>query len=414
LLIAEFPGQALDLAGGSKTTITKSVQIPPKLVTADELYRVVVQVTSLDGTIQERFSDDNLGFDGKAHIWTNGFGTFRAAVSSTDGKLVVGERTDAKLFYYEADGDLVKLSITHKGSGRVSFDGTFADLAISKSRPGSVLNAKLDPNTIGGGGDIDLHNIEFVKYLDTANLAKVSLTGFLSASRSFHELHLGDVQGDGLLSIGRPPGNISAKPSITFKRVTDFSIESLIRIKSLGALEWLESDGSVNHISAPSIGAMAIVGRPGELRGDLEARISLSDPESLGSLEVHGFLRNTRLYAAGNVGDIRVGGLDNTDILVGVTSRPDNASDFAEPHSLGSLVVTGIGGKAGSLLDSNIAAARINSVFVTGIDGDSGSKRFGIVADVLKSYNRGNLFTTGILKDPETLDKQGKYSVQIV
>jgi hypothetical protein len=61
-----------------------------------------------------------------------------------------------------------------------------------------------------------------------------------------------------------------------------------------------------------------------------------------------------------------------------------------------------------------VAAARINSVFVTGIDGDSGSKRFGIVADVLKSYNRGNVFTVGLAKEPQTFDKHGKYSVQIV
>jgi hypothetical protein len=407
LLIGDFLSQPLDLAGGSKTIITKSLQIPQQLVTtAGEFYRVIVQVTPVNGAIDERFTDDNLGFDGKVHVWENRFGTF-----SVNG---FGERTDAKLFYKEADGDVVKLSITKNGSGQVNFDGTFTDLLVSKSKPGSVLNAKLDPNNIDGERDIDLHNVEFSKHLDTANLSKVSLTGSLSASRSFHELHLGDVSGGGLLTIGQPPAGIAAKPSMTFKSVTDFNIESLVRIKSLRALEWVESDGVANRISAPAIGTLAIVGHAGELRGDLEARISLSEPESLGSMQVAGFLRHATLLAAGNVGEIRVGGLEDADIFVGVTSRPDDASDFAEVHSLGSLVITGVGGASGSLLDSNVAAARINSVFVTGIDGDSGPKRFGIVADVLKSYNRGNVFTRGLSKEPQTFDKHGKYSVQIV
>ena len=406
LLVAEFLSQPLDLVGGGKTTIAKSLQIPQRLVTtAGEFYRVIVQVTPVDGAIDERFSDDNLGFDGKVHVWENRFGTF-----SISG---FGERTNAKLFYKEADGDLVKLSITQKGSGQVNFDGTFADLVISKSKAGSVVNAKLDPNAIEGERDIDLHNIEFFKYLDTVNFSNVSLSGFLSASRGFHELHLGDVRGDGLLTIGNPPASISAKPAITLKSVTDFSIESLVRIKSLRALEWLESDGVANRISAPAIGTLAIVGRAGDIRGDLETSISLSGSESLGSMQVAGFLRHARLLAAGNVGEIRVGGLEDADIFIGVTSRPDDASDFAEVHSLGSLVVTGVGGAGGSLLDSNVAAARINSVFVTGID-DSGPKRFGIVADVLKSYNRGNVFTRGLAKEPQTFDKHGKYSVQIV
>src|SRR4029078_5595504 len=101
-------------------------------------------------------------------------------------------------------------------------------------------------------------------------VSKCSRTGFRRVSVSFRELHLGEVHGGGLLSIGSPPLGISAKPSITFKSVTDFSVESIIRFKSIRFFDWLESAGVANRISAPAIGTMSIVGRAGELRGDLE------------------------------------------------------------------------------------------------------------------------------------------------
>src|SRR4030095_6390436 len=54
LLIGEFLSQPLDLAGGSKTIITKSLQIPQQLVTtAGEFYRVIVQVTPVNGATDE-------------------------------------------------------------------------------------------------------------------------------------------------------------------------------------------------------------------------------------------------------------------------------------------------------------------------------------------------------------------------
>ncbi len=400
ILFAEFPNQTLDLAGGSTLALTKILGIPRQLVTtANENYRILVEVTPSDSAIDERFDDDNVALDSRVHVWENRFGTF-----TING---FGTRTDAKLVYDEADGDRVQISMTKSGNGLVSFDGTLVDLAVVSPRPASTLAASIISAANVGGRDIDLHNVELLQYIRTVNLQEANLTGALSANEGFRELTMGDLVGPGVITVGRLPSGITINPSLTFGDVADMSIESLAVLRLIRAEKWVESDGTPNRIDAPGIGNIAI-------RGNLEASVGVATSRTLGVFYVGGFFKDSTLSTKGNVTTATVGGLDHANIFIGTTARPDSATDFSQDRTLGSLIVTGIAGEARVFISANVAAAHMGSVSVKGIDAINSPSAFGIVADSIRSYARTNGPSSGPLHESQRFDGRGRYSLTIV
>ena len=399
ILIGSFPSQPIDIASGGSVILTKSLQIPKVLAVGSDAYRVLVQVTPSNAAIAERFADDNVSLDSNVHLWENRFGTIVVNGAA--------ERTDARLIYQEADGDMVEFTIASKGSGQIAYDGTFADLTVTDSKAGSVLKGKLISDPQDGERDIDLHNIELTQYIGSVKIPHAALNGIVGASHAFGRLTLGTLTGDGVISIGKVPAGKKSNPSLKFGSVSDFSIESLARIKSLRAAEWIDTDGLRNRIAAPSIGSIGI-------HGNLEANIGLANSGTLGSLHVVGFFRNADLVVRGDIGKVSVGGLDHAKIYAGVTTRPNDAGDFSQATAIASLSVNGVAGFSRAFIASNVAAAHIGPIFVKGIGGSGGLGKFGIVADSIKSYNRQNFVTAGKLKEPQVFDKRGRYSLTIV
>ena len=399
VLFAEFLNEPIDIASGKTTTLVKTLQIPRQLVTTTgDVYRVLVEVTPSDTAISERFSDDNLSLDSRLHLWENRFGTF--TVSGVT-------RTDAKLVYQESDGDLVQISMTKSGNGLVSFDGTLADLAVVSPRPASVLTATIISAASVGQRDIDLHNVELLQYVRTVQLPQANFSGFISAAEGFGQFIAHDITGPSLISIGRLPAGITTNPSMTFQNVTDTSVESIYPLRLIRAATWIESDNTPDHINAPSIGSIAI-------RGNLEADISLTSSAPLGVFYVGGFFKDSTLTTKANVGTVNVGGLDHANIYIGTRARPDEASDFRQERSLTSFHLRGVAGAAHSFIASNVAAAHIGSVFVTGVDSINSPAKFGIVADAIRSYVRAGGPSVGALTDPQRFDGRGRYSLTIV
>ncbi len=400
ILIGDFANQSIDVAGGSTTTLVKNLQIPKQLVTtAGENYRVLVQVTPSDSVINERFSDDNVSFDSKVHVWENRFGTF------TIGGF--GTRTDAKLVYQEADGDVVQFSITKEGNGLLNFDGSLVDVAVVSPRPASVLTASIISGANLGGHDIDLRNIELLQYVQKVQMPQANLTGVFGAADGFGELTMANLTGPGLITIGKVPSVLGVNPTMTFKSVSDFSVESLSRIRLIRADQWIETDGTTNHITAPSIGNIAI-------RGNLEANIGMTTSEALGVFYVGGFFRNATLTTRADVNSVSVGGLDHANFFVGTKARPASTNDFAQIHSINSFIIAGVPGAAHSFIASNVTAAHIGSIVVRGLDPLDSPSKFGFVADAVRSYNRGGGPSFARLGDPQRLDLTGRYSLTIV
>ena len=410
LLIGEYLHESIDIAPGGKQTLLRDLQIPEQLVTrSGGTYRILVQVTPVERSLVERFADDNVSLDSRVHTWENGFGNFEVTG--------FGERKGAVLKYREADGDLVSFSIDRGGRGSISFDGTFTDVAVQESRP--YANLRFEVLSADGDGAIDLHNIELFKFIDRADFQNVTLTGSLSASGGVRELQLGDVTGEGRLTIGLFDTARFGRPQLTFGRVSDFSVESLVAVRSIRAVEWLETGGDASVISAPRLGKLVITGRAGSsadaVQGDFEADVALRGNNSLRLLSVAGFVRDADIVTTGNVGKVTVGGLERSSLFIGVTSLPNSIDDFATVRSLGSLIVRGVAGETEAFIDSHVAAAEMDSVFVTKIARDSEGGSFGLIADKIASYQRGNgRLTASDLSEPQRFDRQGDYRVRIV
>ena len=401
LEIGQILGQDVNIAPGGTVTIKQMLQIPKTLVEQQgSTYRILVQVTpSADSTISERFDDDGVSFDSRQHAWYNAFGTFTIAGT--------GSRIDAKLTYKEADGNVVQLGSDSTAFGQINWDGIDADLSLLKTSALSAISVKvLNPSK--GDGLVDLDDVELLRFVNSLNLTKTSLTGSVSAARGIYDLRLGNVSGGGTLSLGAfPLGKTGSSTQVSLRQVSDFSIDSLAPISSITATQWLDPSGG-SLIEAPALGSLTIT------KGDFEADIYLTSGATLDSLKVAGFVRESLVRTSGNIGTIDVGGLDQADIYAGVNSRPQSAADFVARTTIDSLIVRGVAGSSKAFIDSNVAAAEIGSVDLLKIDGASGTGAFGIVADAIKSYNRNGVFAVGDEEGPATLDVIGHYRLRIL
>jgi hypothetical protein len=107
--------------------------------------------------------------------------------------------------------------------------------------------------------------------------------------------------------------------------------------------------------------------------------------------------------------------MSGSNLFAGVKSRPTSLSDFADPRSITSFTVAGIGGYSGFLFGgSQVAAATIGTIKVFGVN-PTPVADFGFVADVINSYSRGGGPTKVRLSAPtaQPFDPIGNYSVSV-
>lgn len=124
----------------------------------------------------------------------------------------------------------------------------------------------------------------------------------------------------------------------------------------------------------------------------LEADLISTDATAklgIGKVTVANFLRNATVSAAGHVGSVTVGGLENARVIAGKTNQtptlPDSLDDLAD-FSLKSVSVKGVLGSAFSVINSVIASKTVGSVSLTAVQTNNASTPFGIVADKLASF----------------------------
>jgi hypothetical protein len=175
------------------------------------------------------------------------------------------------------------------------------------------------------------------------------------------------------LSIGVFPVE-TQKLALTFGKVHDYSLQSDMTISKLSAKEWLndEVNTGVEHHR-----------RTGHWR-DEDRRGSGGEPQPRGHHEAVAAQRHRR-DAWRAVEDWRrrwhgeVGDLIGSSFFVGMTSKPDDLSDFAAGKTIANFTVKG------TMSDSVVAAAKINVVSVAAVDANPGAKSAVFYADAIKS-----------------------------
>lgn len=402
LLVGEVLNAAVIIPGGESSIVESEIQLPQALLNAGgEVYRFIVRVTPVEGTsVDQLFTDDDNAIDGDVHVLTNQFGTF-----SYDG---FGKRTVKTLTYTEADGDIVKLSMKGKGTGRVFIDGDRSDLLLDDTTLRSAVKG-----SVTGSGKINLDDLQSISSIGKIDLASANATGFLSAAGGVKSIKLGDVTGGATFSLGLYSSANSAKTSLTLGSVQDLNLQSQMPLGKITAQEWLDTGGTKASIIAPSLSSLRITGSE-TLRGDFEANLTLVRDVRLGSFAVAGALEDSTISVAGNVGNVTLGSMIRSSFFAGVSERPDAITDFAEPRTVDKFTVTGIASVAEVFVDSQVAAARFGKIELLGVTPESGDSEFGFVADAIRSYNRLSGFSSSGLDVPSEVDATGNYSVTVL
>ncbi len=332
-------------------------------------------------------------------------GTFDPSVSVT-GAAPLGS---FKLRYTDAASQPITLTINSGGYakfaavGALEVRGTTAlsslSIAGASAAVKTTLTSLLIPQTIGG-----------------ASLANVILNGDLNAAGGIRTLILGNL-GDGTashsISVGAFTNNAAQKATITLGQVRDFALTSAMPIGALTAVDWLDSNASSELITAPAIDSILISGNTNH-RGAFQADLTITGTTKLQSFIVTGTVSTARLQTAGDVGLIRLGALARSEILVGVDTVPRALADFAgKNHRIDTFKILNGSATGIPLIDSKIAAARFGSISVGKVAPNSGTARWGFIADRINSYLVGTKSAFN-LAAPAIFDQRTHYAVKIV
>jgi hypothetical protein len=363
----------------------------------------------------------------------------------------VDGRTNAKLSVHDAAGAMATFSMSGPGWGEVLGDSAFTDTVLHGTTVTSAftVTSAVYRTTLG---DIDV--LGSIKSIT----AKARLTGNIDVAGGIATLSLLDVDPaaaaqstialhtDGALTLAA-----TLKATLTLGAVHDLSLTTNdLPIKTLTAIGWLDTGADTDVIQAPSIARLTVSKRAASARyslaasaGDFQADLDVTgalttatvagsvngaasawDLGTLGSatvtgdlancvvtlstpldvafpkhltlskLTVTGWLRDSRIASAGNVGTVTAGGLWNADIFAGVNplplgGLPDPATDLLAGVSLAGVTVRGtvktVDGY--STLNANIAAYGIGSVsLVAPLATNDPSQAWGLAYHTLKTY----------------------------
>lgn len=409
VLIGSFDDTQITVASDGSVTLSESFKIPAVFGAADGAYRLIAEIVGDASAPTELFTDDNVAPDGNGHGYLKQFG-----LVTLQG---FGSRI-AKLSYTETDGNVVTLSITGAGNGKVSQNAGGVNIAVSGTNGASIVNlASVLSATSTSAARAQLHHIDIANTLGTLNFAQADVDGYITISSGVKVAKFGDVTGnDRTLILGAFGTLNTSAATLNFGRVTDLNIESDQPIAALTAIDWRDTNGVENRIETPVLTKLNIKGNAAAgISGDFDADVNVLRTKAVSSFVVKGFLRDSTITTPGNVGAVRIGGMIDSSFFAGTTARPDSLDDFSAKRTITSFTIAGVTGSTIFFSDSQVAASTITTLVVKGIDGASGDSAFGFVADKVLSYSSvpGKAPRLNLTK-PAITDVRGNYSLTIL
>ena len=322
-----------------------------------------------------------------------GVGTYEITVDTTPTPgLRLGKAAGLPAAGYITGPDGQRVTITYAGPGvaEVFLPGPgqgIEAIQVNGSTQKSALTIKTPNRTSRTAvGDVFIHGA-------VRSLAGVTadLTGRLEVEGSLGKCVLGDVVNSEIHIGPRPAGDEKTQANITLGRVRDLSIVSQTPIKSIRAIEWLDTDSTEDVIQAPWVGSIAITGRKAKakaglsaLAGDMAAGVMLTDAsrkQTLAKATVAGSMLKGNWQIAGNLGTLTLGAAASAwSVHVGgcvkrIDSRGDLGGSWAIAGSLGSLKVRGTADHAriqtSGAIGSVILGASDGSDFLAGVAGNN-------------------------------------------
>jgi PKD repeat protein len=258
---------------------------------------------------------------------------------------VVTPTAGQPLDFMDCDLNHVHVTITGGGSAQAYFlADTAADLGrlvISNSTSRTVVNISSTGAATTSVGDV------IVDRTVAAIIApNVELTGTIRVPQRAPLIQFGNVESGAQINIGAVLSAQNIIPgdgvSLRLGSIQDLSIDTHhLPIRSLTAVQWLNTDDTPDSLQAAWIGALRMLGTPAAGTGDFQADVTLSGDNlpagalAVGSVYIRGSLEDSTWQIAGPAASVTVGG-NMTHAAIDITCDEDVAI------ALGRLSVTGL------------------------------------------------------------------------
>ena len=223
----------ISIVGGKSFSLPVKYEISPdvaKTLKLDGNYRLLAKIETPDGSsIQELFTDDNVGNIRDAHQFKNAFGNLEPGRSGV--KITLPENSTAET------SDALTLILKGPGIGEATRN---ADGSLNVSVSGTTSASSFSIKT-ASGAVADISQLHITNAIGALKLANVHLISHFSASGGVKSIILGDLGAlvpteSSNFDIGGASG---AKTTLKFGTVRDFTFDSTVPVKSLTAKAWL-------------------------------------------------------------------------------------------------------------------------------------------------------------------------------
>ena len=292
--IGGFSNKFVWMPDGASASFKVSLSIPGALELGD--YFILAQVDPYN-RFEELDEDDNEAATAQTLEAAWMFGTF------------TGHR-GSKLVLKDALGSDVTFSLSGGGYGQITAnDAAGFDIELFDTGIASAYTM-----TTPRGFATSIASLIADGSLKSISARTTNLAGDLILGGTVRTLAFNDAL-DARISIGTPL-DYRTTLTATFNRLREFSLDSGMAIKSFTALEWLDEDGEVDGLTAPSIVTLNIMGdaRRGIL-GDFQADLVLTGENAVTAMKtfkIAGTVSDSVWIVGGNAGTISAGSLEDT------------------------------------------------------------------------------------------------------
>lgn len=203
----------------------------------------------------------------------------------------------------DPDGTVIVVTVRGPGGGEVSLDDAGG---LKVQLTGTNASTALTLKGRKGDGRIRLVEVTVDGALGSLIAPTADLRGSASINQGCTRLELGDASDGASLSLGAS----SLAAQVRLAKVRDFSLTSAQPLAEVAVLQWLDTDATVDSLTAPWLRKLTVTGGDKSVPGDFAAALQLSDAGAvnLQSARVTG----SWLAAAtlpGDVGSVTIGRL---------------------------------------------------------------------------------------------------------
>ena len=238
------------LSADQQKLLKVPLELPETLAPAN--YTLIAKVDG-EGKIAENDESNNVSSLGNLNVeWSFG------VVSGHKGSTVLNLKT--------ADGTEATFKLTGGGQGTVDYQNGQFNIALT----GTTARSSLLVTVVNGSGPGTIGSINSALGLSSIKVSNVALTGDINVNGKLAILSLGNVSNSRIAIAGQ-----GAKLDVSAGNIENLDFQSATPVGKFIANQWLDTDGQVDKLTAPSLASLRI-------SGDFQADLNLAGADKNG------------------------------------------------------------------------------------------------------------------------------------